>query len=139
MQHRLLMMLFAACVASMLAGCAAPSSISVYAVDALSGDPLPGARVEHWDKHGDKAGGVTNASGRLEGIAVKSGDRISVSHAGYKPALVEVGFGDARMMQWVPQSQREGFPHGAGTPDPSVEPLSYAPDHTLTILLRPAR
>jgi hypothetical protein len=139
MQYEFRAVLMVVSLALLLAGCSAPSPIGLHVMDALSGDPLANVEVRHWDKHGDKPGGITNSSGRLEGIPVKIGDRLGLSLVGYQPVVVEISFADARLLQPIPRSENDKAPHGVIVPIADADPLPYAADHSLTVLLRPAR
>ena len=121
----------------LVSGCA-PSPISIFAMDSNTGQPLGDVEVQRWAKKtGTQFVGKTNAAGRLDGIAVKSGDRLTLTHPGYVPYRFETAAFDVRPLQLVPKSESEKFPAGQAAPDPNDEPFPYPPDHILTITMRP--
>jgi hypothetical protein len=121
----------------MATGCA-PTPISIFAIDSNTGQPLANVQVQRWAKKtGTQSVGQTNTAGRLDGIAIKSGDRLTLTRAGYVPYRFETAALDVRPLKLVPKSESEKFPAGQVTADPNDEPFPYPADHVLTITLRP--
>ncbi len=126
--------------AAVLTGCAAPSPVGVYTVDAVTGVPVANVRVERFNKKsGTQPVGSTNESGRLEGIAVKLGDRLNLSRTGYESRGLEIGFSEAKPLKRVPHSETEKNPAGQYAPDSEDEAIPYPPDRTMIVPMHPAR
>ena len=134
------MLICAGLLAVFLAGCAAPSPVGVYTVDAVTGAPVADVRVERFNKKtGTQPVGSTNESGRLEGIAVKLGDRLNLSRSGYDSRGLEIGFSEAKPLKRVPHSESEKNPAGQYAPDTEDEAIPYPPDRTMIVPMHPAR
>ena len=137
--HKGALVLIAA-FAALLSACAAPSPMGVYSVDAITGAPVGDVRVERFNKKtGTQSVGSTDASGRLEGIPVKLGDRLTLSHAGYETRGLEIGFSEAKPLKRIPHSESEKNPAGQYAHDTQDEAIPYPPDRTMIVPMHPTR
>lgn len=134
---RLLSLSMATLVVMFAIGCGAPPPVGVNTIDALTGVPLPGVQVQRSGKEGSTIVGKTDASGHLLAIHVKLGDRLSFSHAGYLPRIVQIGLFNAQPVKFIPGSKNEDHPQGLYAADPEDETLNYAADRTIIVLMHP--
>jgi hypothetical protein len=140
MRSKMACLVYAGFVALLLTGCAAPSPVGVFAVDALTGAPVKDVRVERFDKKtGIQPVGSTDESGRLEGIAVKLGNRLTLEREGYEARGLEIGFSDAKPLKLIPHSESQKFPAGQYAPDTADEAIPYPPDRMMVVPMHPKR
>jgi hypothetical protein len=140
MLYRNVGLMLLAAFAALLPACAAPSPMGVYTVDAITGAPVSDVHVERYDKKtGTQTVGSTDASGRLEGIAVKLGDRLKLSRTGYETRGLEIGFSEAKPLKRVPHSESAKFPAGQFAHDPEDEAIPYPADRTMIVPIHPTR
>ena len=134
---RLLSLSIAAVIVMFATGCGAPPPVGVHTEDAINGLPLAGVQVERSGKEGSAIVGKTDATGHLVAIHVKLGDRLSFSHEGYLPRIVQIGLFNAQPMKFIPGSKNEDHPQGLYAADPEDETLNYAADRTIIVLKHP--
>ena len=125
-------------VASLAAGCNVPSSLNLYTVDAINGQPVGGVRVIQTDKSWSTSTlGVTDKAGHLDGIRLERNDRLMLTREGFEPVRVLIDFQEAKPLQPVAPAAGNEEAHKADVPVPDAEPFPYASDHSLTILMHP--
>ena len=134
---RLLSLAIAAVIVAFTTGCGAPPPVGVNTIDALTGVPLAGVQVERSGKEGSAIVGKTDATGHLLAIHVKLGDRLSFTHEGYLPRIVQIGLFNAQPVKFIPGSKNEDHPQGLYAADPEDETLNYAADRTIIVLMHP--
>jgi len=134
---RVLSLAIAAVIVAFATGCGAPPPVGVNTEDAINGLPLAGVQVERSGKEGSAVVGKTDASGHLLAIHVKLGDRLSFTHEGYLPRIVQIGLFNAQPMKFIPGSKNEDHPQGLYAADLEDETLNYAADRTIIVLMHP--
>lgn len=134
---RVLSLSIATAIVMFATGCGAPPPVGVNTIDALTGVPLPSVQVERSGKEGSDIVGKTDASGHLLAIHVKLGDRLSFTHAGYLPRIVQIGLFNAQPVKFIPGSKNEDHPQGLYAADPEDETLNYAADRSIIVLMHP--
>lgn len=118
-------------------GCNTPATVNLFAVDSLTGRPVSGVRVQRTDKKWLTSDvGVTDPSGHLDAVKVKTNDRLTLTRVGYEPIRVMIGFGEAQILPPTGPAEDENA-RKSDTPMPDADPFPIEADHSITILMRP--